>query len=196
MIVISNSSSAQNRITLLPDSSSISVLGTSSLHDWEMHVKLHSQSIEYKTSSNSIEDLKDIQININASDLKGSNNIMENMAHNALNIKEYPHISFFLTNIEITNSKSFSFNAIATGQLKITDSIKTVLLPLSGRILSKKNFHISGEIYFKMSDFGVQAPKALFGAIRTDDEIHIIYSLNFSSKLNFSRDMISSKLEP
>jgi len=196
LIIISNPVFAKNKITLLPDSSSITVQGTSSLHDWEMHVKLRSQSIEYKTPSNSIEELKDIQININASDLKGSNNIMEGFAHNALKLKEYPFITFYLTQVEIRESESFSFSAIATGQLEIAGSKRTVRLPLSGKILSETKFNLSGKLDLRMSDFGVKAPKALFGAITTHDEISVIYSLNFSSKLNFSKDMLSSKLAP
>jgi hypothetical protein len=53
-----------------------------------------------------------------------------------------------------------------------------------------------GHIDLKMSDFKIEAPTALFGAITTSDEIKILYSLDFISKQKLTQDMINSNLAP
>jgi len=196
IILISNSTYAQNSIQLIPESSSIRVFGTSNIHDWEMHVEFQSDISGYEIPNNSIKDLKNTEFKIEGIRLKSKESAMEKKAHKALKLPKFPLISFLLKKITIRNHKATNFNAFAIGTLVISGQSQEVKLPINGNFLGKKKLNLTGSIDLKMSDFNIEAPSAFFGAISTDDEIKILYSLDFTSKQKLTQDMLSSNLNP
>lgn len=195
-LFLANSTTAQNSIKLLQESSSIRVFGTSNVHDWEMHIKFNEEISDYKIPGGSLKSLKNIHFKIEGNKLKSSESAMEKKAYKALRLTDHPIISFLLRKITIKNHKATSFNAIAHGQLKIAGKTKEVKLPLSGNLLGDKKMNLSGHIDLKMSDFEIEAPTIFFGAISTSDDIKILYSLDFSSKHKLTQELLSFNLTP
>ena len=195
-ILISYSTFAQNSLHLIPESSSIRVFGTSNIHDWEMHVEFKTKTSAYEIPNNSLKDLKNTEFKIEGIRLKSQESTMEKKAHKALNTLKFPYISFLLKKITIRNHKATSFNAFAIGTLIISGQSQDVKLPINGNFLGKKKLNLMGHIDLRMSDFKIEAPSAFFGAISTDDEIKILYSLDFTSKQKLTQDMLSSNLNP
>jgi len=196
LFLISNSTKAQNSIQLIPESSSIRVFGTSNIHDWEMHVEFQSNISDYEIPNNSLKNLKNTQFKIEGIRLRSKESAMEKKAHKALKLPEFPFISFLLKKITIRNHKATNFNAFAIGTLLISGQSQDVKLPINGNFLGKKKLNLTGCIDLKMSDFNIEAPSAFFGAISTNDDIKILYSLDFTSKQKLTQDMLSSNLNP
>ncbi len=196
LLLISSPIFAQNSIQLIPESSSIRIFGTSNIHDWEMYVELQSKTPDYIIPNNTIKDLKDIQFKIEGIKLKSLESAMEKKAHKALKLPSFPFISFHLKKVSIKNHKINSFSAFAIGTLVISGQSQNVKLPINGNFLGSKKLNLMGHIDLKMSDFKIEAPTALFGAITTSDEIKILYSLDFISKQKLTQDMLSSNLAP
>lgn len=196
LILICNSSIAQNSIHLLPESSSIRVFGTSNVYDWELYVELQKKTPNYKIPNNSIKDLKNILFKINGHKLKSQENAMEKMAHKKLNLTFFPHISFLLKEITIRSYKATSFNAFATGTFRVSGQTKDVILPINGNFVGNKKMNLTGHIDLRLSDFKIDLPTAFFGIVSASDEIKILYSLDFASKNKLTEDMLSFNLTP
>jgi len=196
LIFICNTSIAQNSIHLLPKSSSIRVFGTSNVYDWELYVELQKKTPNYKIPNNSIKDLKNILFKIDGHKLKSKENAMEKMAHKKLNLSSFPHISFLLKEITIKNYKTTSFNALAIGTFLVSGQQKDVILPINGNFIGNKKMNLTGHIDLKLSDFKIDLPSAFFGLVSADDEIKILYSLDFASKKKLTEDMLSFNLTP
>lgn len=196
LIVLSNSTIAQNSIHLVPETSSIRVFGTSNIHDWEMYVEFQTETSDYEIPNNSLQNLKNVEFKIEGNQFKSKESAMEKKAHKAMNLSQFPYITFLLKRITIRNSKPTSFNAVAIGTLIISGQSKDVKLPINGNILGNRKMNITGYIDLKMSDFKIKPPTAFFGAISTADEIKIVYSIDFTSKEKISLEMLSSNLNP
>jgi len=196
LIVLSNSTIAQNSIHLVPETSSIRVFGTSNIHDWEMYVEFQTETSDYEIPNNSLKNLKNVEFKIEGNQFKSKESAMEKKAHKAMNLSQFPYITFLLKRITIRNSKSTSFDAVAIGTLIISGQSKDVKLPINGNILGNRKMNITGHIDLKMSDFKIKPPTAFFGAISTADEIKIAYSIDFTSKEKISLEMLSSNLNP
>ncbi|RXQ97631.1 YceI family protein [Ancylomarina salipaludis] len=196
LIVLSNSTIAQNSIHLVPETSSIRVFGTSNIHDWEMYVEFQTETSDYEIPNNSLKNLKNVEFKIEGNQFKSKESAMEKKAHKAMNLSQFPYITFLLKRITIRNSKPTNFNAIAIGTLIISGQSKDVKLPIKGNILGNRKMNITGYIDLKMSDFKIKPPTAFFGAISTANEIKIAYSIDFTSKEKISPEMLSSNLNP
>jgi len=196
LFVFNNTAIAQNSIHLIPETSSIRVLGTSNVHDWEMYVEFQTETLDYEIPNNSLKNLKNVEFKIEGNQFKSKESAMEKKAHKAMNLSHFPYITFLLKKITIRNNKQASFNAVAFGTLIISGQSKDVKLPINGKILGSRKMNITGHIDLKMSDFKIKPPTAFFGAISTADEIKILYSIDFTSKQKISPEMLSSNLNP
>ncbi|MDE5424233.1 YceI family protein [Ancylomarina sp. DW003] len=196
ILLLNNSLYSQNKIQLIPESSSVHVFGTSNVHDWQMFVEFDKNTSDYKIPNNSIKDLKNIEFKIKGIQLRSKEKAMEKMAHKALKIFHFPEIKFMLKRITIKSHKSTSFIGFAVGILTVSGQKKNIRLPINGNFTGKRKINIRGHIDLKMSDFKVDPPKAFLGAVSTSDDIKILYSLDFSSKQKLTQDMLSMNLMP
>ena len=155
------------------DDSSITIQGTSSLHDWEESVN------EFTIKGvRSEEDLLNVEIKIKTKSIKSGKSIMDSKTYDALLAEKHPWISFRAENMKISG-QLFSGN----GTLKIAGKEKNI--PVSGSLdtQSPEQMQVSGTLSLKMTDFGIDPPTAMFGTMVTGNEIAIAYQF----KLNYQK---------
>ncbi|KJD34890.1 hypothetical protein PW52_13355 [Tamlana sedimentorum] len=161
----------------LDSASTLSVYGTSSLHDWHITTTSYSGSISF-TDINAGK-IKTCSVTIPAETLKSGKSSMDKNTYKALKTNKYKNISFTLTKADnITAKSKGNFNIEATGYLTIagTKKLTTLNLNLS---TSTNEVKLTGEKTFKMSDFNIEPPTALFGTVTTGDEITIKFNSIF-----------------
>ncbi|MDO5615745.1 MAG: YceI family protein [Cruoricaptor ignavus] len=140
-------------------SASITVDGTSSLHDWTMSAS--SATFSGTVSGNAINSVKFTMPAKNLKSKKGK--MMDNKAYNALNADKAPNITFTANSINVGKGN-------ATGQLSIAGTTKNVTFPIA---VSKNGntYTISGNTTVKMSDYGMKTPG--FMGVKTGDAVTI-----------------------
>jgi len=169
---------AVQKYTLNKQSSSLEVLGTSTLHDWEIEAEEMDG-----TAAISLEnglDVSDLTFKVVVKSLKSGKSGMDKNTWSALEYKDHPNISYKLTNVEGVTSAGSTYKLSTTGKLTIAGTSKTVKIPVEAKVNSGQ-VNFNGEIDFKMTDFEVDPPTALMGTIKTGDEITIKFNVNYKN---------------
>jgi polyisoprenoid-binding protein YceI len=163
---------AQDLFELNPTKSTVLIEGTSSLHDWEMQAKEVSGRFEI----NSDDQLENLRFNSTVTGLVSDKSKMTKLAHKALKSKEYSDITFISNRIVNSTDEEIKVSGI----LNISGISKEVELTLK-RKTTENGIKLEGSYELKMTDYGIDPPKALLGAIKTANEITVTFSLVFES---------------
>lgn len=159
----------------IADESNIMVFGTSSLHDWEMEVTEFSGVADFTIDNNSLKSIEKLETTIPVKSLKSGKSGMDNNAYEALKASKFPNIKYKLD--RITNKQSSQFTAI--GELTIAGVTKTMEIPVNYSVLSASKIKVKGNVSFKMSEFNIDPPTAVWGTIKTGDEVKLEFETSF-----------------
>ncbi|GAA4268037.1 YceI family protein [Hyunsoonleella aestuarii] len=178
IVFLFQTSSAQN-FELVPEESTLIINGTSNLHDWT----ITSSSCTGTISFNDINkcSINSLKFEVPPISLKSGKKGMDKNTYKALKTDEFKNIKFLLTEVTtLNNSNPNNYSIEVEGVLSIMENNKKILLK-NNILLNNNNVCIEGSKKIKMTDFGVEPPKALFGTITTGDEITIDYKLIFKT---------------
>ncbi|MEB2773887.1 YceI family protein [Algoriphagus sp. D3-2-R+10] len=154
------------------------VAGTSTIHDWEMIAKEGSTgSAQLSFENGKLSKINSLIIEMPVKSLKSGKGSMDKNAYEALTTEKYPSIKFELTEfMGVIGTK-----VKAKGKLTIAG--KSQIIPLevtysmSGNVVKFKGSH---PVLF--SEYNVDAPTAVFGTIKTGDELTLAFEASFSPK--------------
>lgn len=90
-------------------------------------------------------------------------------ARDALETKRYAEIRYHSTQIRARTLRGF----VATGVLQIRSITRQVNINLTSNQKARDEFQLDGDATIRLSDFDLPRPSALFGLIRTSDEITV-----------------------
>ncbi|MDB5232408.1 MAG: YceI family protein [Chitinophagaceae bacterium] len=156
--------------------------GTSNVHDWEMKaVKGTSQVSFVIDNKNNITGVSKLSFILPAKSLKSDHTGMDNNTYKALKTDNNPNLSFLLSSATVTPASGNSYQLNCTGRLTIAGTTKEIsLVAIAKYNASDKSYIITGVKKMKMTDYNVSPPKALFGTIKTGDDISISYTMKYS----------------
>ena len=147
--------------------SSMKISGTSTLHDW--HIDVETFTAKANMTGETLENASFTAV---VKSLKSGTSSMDDNTYEALKAKEYPNISFKSTSITGTEGK-----LSVKGNLTIAGSTKPVTIATTLEKWTENSVTVKGSYTFKMSEFGIDPPRAMLGTIRTGDEITIDFKL-------------------
>ena len=176
LMVFSNLSFSQVSYKIDSENSSMSVEGTSTIHDWEMDVEQLHASFEL-AEAGKIQSLKSGQLKIDVESIKSERSLMNKKTYEALKYQSNPQIKVRLVQLEEANGIGK-----AKVELTIAGKTQTVSDDFTLKVLSGDILNIQGEIDLKMTDYDVIPPVALMGTIKTGDEIKVVYDLFFKKQ--------------
>lgn len=156
--------------------SSVKIIGTSTLHDWESIVEKTDANISFANESKTkIETLK---VEVDVYSIKSGKKTMDKLTYKALKAEDYPIIVFVFKEGKIVNEDEDHLTLELNGDLTIAGVTKNV--NVETKVNRKgENVFLTGSHKLKMTTYGVEPPKALLGTIKTGDEITIDFSLKF-----------------
>lgn len=172
LLALSLPAFAQVNYTIAPVAE-LKISGTSSLHDWDMVSSTATGKAEFVIESGKLMDVKTATIEMPAESIKSGKNAMDKNAYAALKTKDNKQVKFTLK--EFTQKGS---GYEASGNFTIAGVTKTVSFPVS---LSKsgEKINFKGTHPFKLTDFNIDPPTALFGTVKTGNEVSIHFNVTF-----------------
>ena len=154
----------------------IVIKGSSNLHDWTADVKKMGIATSLNNTDGNLVGITSANVDIDVASLKASEgSIMDGKMRDALNFEKFPKITFTMSNETFPTQSTGEFSTTITGNLTISGTTQKVTLPVKVRVLANGEIEFSGAQKFKMTAFKVKPPTAMFGAMKTTDDITINY---------------------
>ncbi|SRR6056297_1827756 len=173
---------AQEKYEILQDKFTLKIEGSSNLHDWDMEAESISGELYAKVQNSLVENFNAADIQVSVEKLESGKRIMNNKTYEALQSEKHPKIRFKLQSVDDLYSAGNSFSGKANGRLTIAGNSKVVSIPFSGKMNGEDQFTVSGDYSLKMTEYNVDPPKAMFGSLKTGDEVTIKYEFVFREK--------------
>ena len=155
------------------------VSGTSNLHDWEITVEEMQGTLQLNQEDGVVKALEELSLKIPVKSLKSGKSGMDKNTYKALDSKKYATITYRLKSVANLEQTAADTYAVKTnGSLTISGVTKAVSIPLKMKV-SSKGLLLSGSYELLMSSYKVDPPTALFGTIKTGDELKITFKTSF-----------------
>jgi polyisoprenoid-binding protein YceI len=171
--------SAQDSYVLANDYT-VKILGTSNLHNWDETVGTISGYGVVNWNSDGSFDVDAIKMVMDVNSIKGESSIMNNKTYKALKADTNPKITFTLrAPVKAVKADPGGTMVSATGTLTIAGITKTINMKVTIISLTKGKLIMQGSQVIKMTDYGIIPPTALFGTLKTGDEITLDFKTTF-----------------
>ncbi|MEQ8237672.1 MAG: YceI family protein [Cyclobacteriaceae bacterium] len=149
--------------------SKVTILGTSSIHDWESTVGEFDFSAKMEGDT-----LKSIEGFLKTKSIESGKSIMNSKTYDALEAESFPKI-IFTSDFLVRDGNTFE------GSGKVQIAGKEKIIPMKVNFDAAKPMVFTGEVPLRMTDFGIDPPTAMFGTMTTGDEIKIQYKISMTT---------------
>ena len=172
---------AQSQYSLL-SGYAITINGSSNVHDWtETAVKTTGDAtITWTDGSFTINHLS-LKIEVAAIESEHGS-IMDNKTYDALKAKNYPYISFKMTSLKSMTKSGTGYLVKVMGDLTIAGKTRNVELTAMAYIKENGKILFDGSRSLKMTEYGIDPPTAMMGAMQVGDDVTVKFKVYFGMK--------------
>ncbi|EAR00583.1 YceI family protein [Maribacter sp. HTCC2170] len=153
----------------LSSESSLTVDGSSTLHDWTVTANTIDGALINEGNV-----LKEVSFSVEvASIISERGKTMDKKTHNALKKEEHPQVLFSAANVAFSGGDNQSIS----GKLNIAGVEKDVVF--STTIKNTGDLQITGNYKITLQDYNMEPPTAMFGSIVVGDDVTVNFDLIF-----------------
>ncbi|MBV6643735.1 MAG: YceI family protein [Cyclobacteriaceae bacterium] len=184
VVILCQISFGQSSYTVDP-SSKVTVKGTSTLHDWTSETKTIQGNYVFKSAvtdkkfptSGSI--VSDVKLVIPVTSLYSERgDAMNNKTHNAFVYETNPEITFVVKSDQLKEvTKEGKFKLVVTGDLTMAGHTESITLDMEGERLANNQLKFFASKKINMTTYEMVPPSAMFGQIKTGEEVTIEFDL-------------------
>lgn len=158
-------------------SSKVTVDGTSNVHDWTVEAKAMNGRLDAHLES--ALKINQLTFSVEVEQLKSGKSGMDKNTYKALNSTKFKTIDFKMTRVQkITKVSENNYQLELAGDLTIAGTTKAIVLTASAQIQGNK-LVLTGKHKLNMTHYGVEAPKALMGTIKTGEEVTVNFKVTY-----------------
>jgi polyisoprenoid-binding protein YceI len=177
---------ATARVPVAPESK-LWIEGTSSLHDWTCKATTLDAAIEVDAAAVQIaaaapKMLKRVQVKVPVRSLKCGHGGMDDNLYKALKADSDPQISYIMASFEPTAEAANEFTLRTSGTLLIAGKENRITMDVAAVRLPDGSIRATGTVPIKMTDFSIKPPTAVFGRIKTGDDVKVKFELVVGAK--------------
>jgi hypothetical protein len=154
--------------------SKIEIDGTSNVHDWTEKVETINGTCNAQLNGTTLVAISSLDLTMPVRSIKSGKGTMDKNTYNALNADKYPNIVFKLKSASVSGNK-----VVLTGTLTIAGKAQNITVNCS-YATNGSALTIKGEHKMKMTQFGIDPPTAMLGAMTTGDDITIRFNIVFN----------------
>ena len=162
----------------------MSVSGTSTMHDWQSSVESVSATGSFVVTSNHLSAVKDVVVKIPVTSIKSTKGkTMDKKTFEAFNYEKHPQIIFVLTGQSVNESTA---TVDLKGSLTMAGKTRPIDFKVTYKVLSNGELKITGSKRLTMSEFGMEPPTAMMGTIKVGDDIDVSFDMTLTNNISAS----------
>ena len=176
------------RVTVAPDSK-LWIEGTSNLHGWSCNASTFEARIDLDSAAAASltaappKALKRVEVKVPVKSLKCGHGGMDDNLYKALKADDSPQISYILATFDAApGDVKDTFTLHTFGTLTIAGAENKIAMDVSATRMADGTIKASGVVPIKMTDYGIQPPTAIFGRLKTGDEVKVNFELIVGAK--------------
>lgn len=152
--------------------------GTSNLHDWQTKVFRLNLKAQFAVENNLVNTVGTVVLTADARSIKSDKgSIMDGKTQDALKTEKHPTITFRLKQIQSLEMANKVTEIKTTGDLTLAGVTRPVVMTVFTKLLPNSEIEVWGSYKLKMSAFGIAAPTAMMGSIKTGDEVIVRFDI-------------------
>ena len=175
------------RVAVAPESK-LWIEGTSNLHSWSCTADKFDAVIELdvaaasQLSTAAPKTLKRVEVKVPVKALKCGHDAMDGNLYKALKADESPDISYIMASFDAAAGENDGFTLKTAGTLALAGKENKLSMDVVATRLPDGTVKAVGMVPIKMTDFGIKPPTAMFGTLRTGDEVKVNFALTVGAK--------------
>jgi polyisoprenoid-binding protein YceI len=178
LVFLTLSSVQAQTYKMVPKVSTIKILGTSSVHEWESSTDQINGDMVLGSNGKQIQSLV---IKVPVKSIKSGKGLMDSKTYDAFESDKNPLIIFQMTDITALKITGKEVEATVDGNLNMAGNIKKISIKSSGKILADGSLQFKGSVPLKLSEFKMKSPTAMMGMLKTGDAVTINFDVTFKS---------------
>lgn len=156
----------------------INLKGTSTLHDWSMTARSFTGTAMLQFApDHQLSSVSAFSLQLPVHNLKSESRSTEKHAYKALKEDQYKTIQFDLTSADFTSSGSANYILLLHGNLTMAGVTHGTTLKLSAAVNEDGTIGCSGSLPVCLSDYDIERPSFLLGAMKIGDVLTLSYTL-------------------
>lgn len=160
--------------------STIKVSGTSTVHDWTCAATEFSGQVQVDPDAG-LASISGGDLTIPVEQIDCERGGMNGKTHNALKVDDYPTIRFELGSVKAVRDSADWTILDARGDLTVAGQTQEINFSARGQSQGAA-LQVAGDVALRMTDFGVDPPTALFGAIKADDKVTVTFDVSLERR--------------
>jgi polyisoprenoid-binding protein YceI len=180
---------AQDTRVSVGSESKLWVEGTSNLHGWSCKATTLDAAIDLDAGLASQittappKALKRVEVKVPVKSLKCGHDAMDNNLYKALKANESTDISYILATFEaVPGDVKDTFTLHTVGSLTVAGAENKIAMDVIASRLPDGSVMAKGVVPIKMTDFGIKPPTAIFGRLKTGNEVRVNFELTIGAK--------------
>jgi polyisoprenoid-binding protein YceI len=165
------------RFTAAKAESTITIHGTSTLHDWTMEGTAVKGNVDtdpdtWRTAG---EKPAKVSVSIPVASIRSEHAKMDALMREALKAATSPDIRYDMATAALTKLTGDSFVVHTNGKLTIAGTTRDVAMDVTATRLGDGRYVLTGELPIRMADYGVKPPTAMLGTIKTGPDVKVVF---------------------
>lgn len=180
-LLCSTSMQAQTTFTI-DQNSTMTITGTSSMHDWEEDVTTINGSVSATIVNGQLTDVTAFSLTVPVESIESGKSIMDNKTYDALKYETHPDIKFNLSSLTSINALGGKYILKGNGQLTIAGVTNSVDVMAAWGINDQGQLLCKGSTTINMLDYEMEPPVAMMGAMKVGEKVNVKFDLRFNAK--------------
>lgn len=162
---------AQTTLVLDPEATTIRIDGESNKDAWSVATTEISGTVTLGGAAEA-PTIEGARVVVPAAMIKsGKSTIMDRLMYETLQVTEHPEIVYELVEATVAGAEGTTFRLETRGRLTLAGTTREIAMPVEVTRLPGGRLRLTGTHTLLMTDYGLKPPVAMFGALRTADEV-------------------------
>jgi len=162
------------------DNSTMTVFGTSNVRDWTMDVAQLNGRVMLGAADGSTPAIQSVDVEVPVEQMVSDKDRLQRHAHEALKKEDHPTITFSSSDVTVSSADADSFAVFANGDLTIAGETRAVEVKAKGVQQDDGTLHVVGDHELTLTEYNVERPSLMFGAIKVSDPIRLGFDVTLS----------------